>query len=328
MQQRNRFASVFARAKRGLSRLFFGTDKKALNRRKRRRLRLERRERRSAPAVKPVIRQRAKPIVPQSAESAARQPAPVKESAIPQKATAASDVWRPKVAQRPDYEGDYLAVWHKNTEFMKDPRFLAAYRRGLNSGHQFGSDVQLEWRAHVACWAATHGKSLPGDFVECGVNTGILSLAVCEYIDFNATGKNFWLFDTFAGIPESQGSEGETLRLRWENEQLYFDCWEIVQRNFADYPNAHLIRGMVPETLQQATIDKVCYLSIDMNIAAPERAAIEYFWPKLVSGAVVLLDDYGWRGFEEQKATMDEFAAQMGTEVLSLPTGQGLIIKL
>jgi hypothetical protein len=32
------------------------------------------------------------------------------------------------------------------------------------------------------------------------VNCGLKSLAVCEYIDFNATGKNFYLFDTFCGV--------------------------------------------------------------------------------------------------------------------------------
>jgi O-methyltransferase len=305
MQIRDRFGRAFSGARRVLSRLFSNDDIKASRRRKRKRPRLEHRKREPAPGGK----------------SAAAQSAPTRKS-------AAIAQWKPKESQPPDYEGDFLAVWYKNVEFLKDPRFLAAYQRGLNSGHQFGADVQLEWRAHVACWAATHAKQLPGDFVECGVNTGILSLTVCEYIDFNATGKNFWLFDTFDGIPESQISEGEAARARWENKRLYFDCWEVAQRNFASYPNARLIRGMVPETLPQAEIDKVCYLSIDMNIVAPERAAIAYFWPKLVTGAVVLLDDYGWRGFHEQKAAMDQFAALRGTEVLCLPTGQGLMVKI
>ncbi len=302
MQKRDGLGSVFSRAKRGLSRFFFGTNgNKALNRRKRRRLRLERRAAQSVSRKKPVI---------------------------PRPAKASSDVWRPKASQPPGYDGGYLAVWLQDIGFLKDPRFLAAYQRGMNLGHQIGSYAdRLEWRAHTVCWAAAHAKRLPGDFVECGVNTGILSLAVCEYIDFNATGKKFWLFDTFAGIPESQVSPTEAKRVQWENEQVYFDCWEIAQRNFANYPNAHLIRGIVPESLPQAQVEEVCYLSIDMNLAAPERAAIEYFWPKLVTGAVVILDDYGWHAFEEQKATMDEFAAQMGTEVMHLPTGQGLLVK-
>ena len=80
-------------------------------------------------------------------------------------------------------------------------------------------------------------------------------------------------------------------------------------------------------TLPTVPIDAVSYLSIDMNIAYPERLAIEYFWPKLVTGAVVVLDDYAWKGYEDQKATMDEFAATIGVEILTLPTGQGLLLK-
>jgi O-methyltransferase len=83
----------------------------------------------------------------------------------------------------------------------------------------------------------------------------------------------------------------------------------------------------VPDTLPGAGIDRVCYLSIDMNIAWPERKAIEYFWPKLSPGAFVVLDDYGFHGFEEQLHCMNEFARNVGVEILALPTGQGLIAK-
>ena len=69
------------------------------------------------------------------------------------------------------------------------------------------------------------------------------------------------------------------------------------------------------------------YLSIDMNIAAPEIAAIEHFWDKLVPGAPVVLDDYAWIGYEEQLHAWDAFAASKGVAIACLPTGQGLILK-
>jgi predicted O-methyltransferase YrrM len=115
--------------------------------------------------------------------------------------------------------------------------------------------------------------------------------------------------------------------LRLADNRMYPECYEIARANFSPYPHVHLIRGVVPDTLSTAEVHKVAYLSIDMNIAKPERAAIEYFWPKLVTGAVVVLDDYAWQGYEEQKATMDEFATAVGTEILTVPTGQGLLLK-
>ena len=58
------------------------------------------------------------------------------------------------------------------------------------------------------------------------------------------------------------------------------------------------------------------------------RDAAEHFWPRLVSGAVIVLDDYGYSDdYLRQKRAFDAFAGKNGVQVLLLPTGQGLIFK-
>src|SRR5207248_7251194 len=97
-------------------------------------------------------------------------------SAEPAKATEEDDsirFWnRPSQRQpwrgaEPSYEADYLAVWEKNPGFLDDLRFCSAYRRGINSGHGFNAhygdddpDIHIEWRVHVACWAAMYAARL------------------------------------------------------------------------------------------------------------------------------------------------------------------------
>ena len=216
---------------------------------------------------------------------------------------------------------------------MDDERFTTAYHRGMDSGHHIlrspGSteDIHVEWRVHVLCWAAQHAAQLDGDFVECGVNTGLYSLAVCDYLDFNALDRDFWLFDTYQGVPLDQADPVEREHVQRVNASHYSDCYELARANFAPYPRAHLVRGRVPETLSSVEIPKVAYLSIDMNIALPERAALEHFWPKLVAGGIVILDDYGGLFRTPQRQTADDFAASVGASVLCLPTGQGILIK-
>lgn len=234
----------------------------------------------------------------------------------------------------PGYDADGLKVWGKNTAFLSDSRFIAAYNLGMNSGHKIarpaGSqiDIHIEWRVYVICWAAQHATHLNGDFVECGVNTGICSLAAMEYTKFNTTGKKFYLFDTYNGIPEEQMSVAEKNKgIRNINKAFYEDCFEVTKRNFAPYPNAILVRGRIPDTLATTSVAEVCYLAIDMNIVAPEIAAIRHFWPKLVPGACVILDDYGWSANQPQKEAMDAFARDVSCEILTLPTGQGLMLK-
>ncbi len=226
------------------------------------------------------------------------------------------------------YEADGLSSIH-DTGFLGNPRFRAAYEAGARTGHRICAPEKLhiEWRVSVCCWAATHAAKLPGDFVECGVSTGIVSLAVCRYTNFETLAKTFWLYDTFEGIPEAQAAPGEAPLARSKNERLYFDSYDLVAGNFAGYPNVRLVKGEVPSSLESASPDAIAYLHIDMNIAYPEAQASRLLWDRVSPGGVIVYDDYGSLSHNAQKAAIDAFAAERGVEVLALPTGQGLLLK-
>ncbi len=234
---------------------------------------------------------------------------------------------------QPSYDENSLTTWSQSVDFLTDPKFISAYSRGMNSGHMFGGpggsrDLNIRWRIAIYCWAARHASRLPGDFVDCGTNTGIFALAICEYIDFNSIDKNYWLFDTFEGIPVEQMSKGEAILGRQaENALWYAGSHEKAKRNFAAFPRAHIVKGKIPKSLNSVAIEQVALLCLDMNIAHPERAAIEHFWPRLAPGAIVICDNYGWVPYREQKLALDEFASRNGVEIMMLPTGQGLLIK-
>jgi len=100
-----------------------------------------------------------------------------------------------------------------------------------------------------------------------------------------------------------------------------------VRANFRDWPNVEIVRGVVPEVLPSVGIGRVAFLHLDMNCAYPERAALEFFWESLSPGALVLLDDYAYFSYGSLTQAIDEAAESLGAEVLSLPTGQGLIVR-
>jgi len=83
---------------------------------------------------------------------------------------------------------------------------------------------------------------------------------------------------------------------------------------------------MIPGTLGQVGAEKIAFLHLDLNSAEPEVAAIEFFWDRLVPGAMVLLDDYAYLGYHHQKEAMDRFARDRNIPIVSLPTGQGLFV--
>jgi hypothetical protein len=224
------------------------------------------------------------------------------------------------------YNFDGLITIH-NHDFIQDPAFQRAYGRGVAAA----ADYQWYWRVHIGLWAASTAVRLEGDFVECGVNRGFLSSAIMQHLDWDSTGKIFYLLDTFAGLDEPQiagPDRAESLRNRKHlDEGFYVTDIETVTQNFSEWQNVKLIQGAVPETLAGIDSEKLAYLHLDMNAAAPETAAFDHLWDRLVTGAVILLDDYAFYGYREQKTAMDAAASAKGTAVASLPTGQGLIIK-
>jgi hypothetical protein len=174
---------------------------------------------------------------------------------------------------------------------------------------------------------------LEGDFVECGVNRGMLSSGIMKYLKWDSLGKNLFLVDTFQGIDQSQLTEFEKEGGYLEkNEQLlsskfYVSGIESVKSNFAEWKNITIVEGAIPQILKGIDVEKVAYLHLDMNNATLEMAALDFFWDRLVPGAFVLMDDYAYDGYRNQKLGLDEVAKKKGVKIASLPTGQGLLIK-
>ncbi len=218
------------------------------------------------------------------------------------------------------YNADGL-VSDKNCDFMKEPRFVEAYDQAMKQSST--PSFKGHWHIHVTTWAAAHASQLSGDFVECGVFRGMMAMATMTYTRFHELNRKYYLFDTFCGLDAEYCTPAEYATYIGQ----YPDTFELVTRRFAPFPNVVIVKGPVPATLSRVEISKVAYLHLDMNCTMPEIAAFKHFWPRMVQGGIVVLDDYGWPGHESQKESFDELAKSYGVEILSLPTGQGVILK-
>jgi len=221
------------------------------------------------------------------------------------------------------YDQDGLTTVH-NTGFMADPAFIKAEKAGAATG----SWSQVHWRVHTMLWAASQCLHVEGDFVECGTNKGGFARAIVEYLDLSGTKRTFYLLDTFEGLADELLTDKEKAAGKKEHFQHeYSDCYAAVQKTFAGFPFVKIIKGMVPGTLPQVTSQQIAFLSIDMNCIAPEIAALNYFWDKVSTGGMIVLDDYAYVTCDLQYEAHNAWAAEKGIKILTLPTGQGLIVK-
>lgn len=226
---------------------------------------------------------------------------------------------RPRVT----YNQDGLTTIHNNG-FMYEPAFIRAEEAGAATG----SWAKVHWRVHTILWAANQAMQVEGDFVECGTNKGGFARAIVENLDLGQANKSFYLLDTFEGLADELLTDKEKAAgVKEHFQHEYKDCFAQVQQTFKPFPFVKIIKGMVPATLQQVPSQKVAFLSIDMNCIAPEIAALNFFWDKVSKGGVIVLDDYAYATCDLQYEAHNEWAAEKGIKILTLPTGQGLIVK-
>jgi hypothetical protein len=233
-------------------------------------------------------------------------------------------------AARPpgEYNADGLRSLH-NHDFEKDDRFQQAYRLGLErtKGSQ---GVPGPWRIHIAIWAAQNGLRRVGDFVECGIYLGFTSMVMMSYLDWNAVAgdRKFYLIDNFEGlVPALLLDEEKALGRAAQYGKNYQGTYRRAKENLEAFRNTVIVRGSVPEILGSVTPKQVAYLHLDMNSAVPEVEAIRYFWPRITTGGVVLLDDFAFVGYEPQNKAINNLGMELGFSAAHLPTGQGIIIK-
>jgi O-methyltransferase len=140
-----------------------------------------------------------------------------------------------------------------------------------------------------------------------------------DRIDFTTIAKELFLYDLF----EWNEGDQHTRHTGHTNENMHED---LVAR-FADQDFVRIIKGFVPVSFAEALPEKIAFAHIDMNHPTPEVGALKHVLPRLSSGGVVILDDYGWWHYSAQKRFIDPVLEAHDLSVLELPIGQGLIIK-
>lgn len=211
------------------------------------------------------------------------------------------------------YFGDNLLTWSRSVSLVGDPGFRTAYRENI----QTPSDAAIGWRRYILACAGYHCVQLEGDFVECGVFRGTGIKTLIDYLGGKSFPKQFYGYDTYEHdtVP-SHGSEGQKA-----------DFFESVRQRFHGYPQVHLIRGRIPGSFEDACPDKISYLHIDLNDAESEIATLEALFDRVVSGGIIILDDYEWAAYRPQKIAEDSWLERRRHHVFPLPTGQGLVLK-
>lgn len=129
-------------------------------------------------------------------------------------------------------------------------------------------------------------KDVPGDVVEYGSLHGGSGAVIVEAVKHYGE-KPVWLFDSFAGIPESKYG----LDHRW-NGAFSNNSFKEVEAAFRDCANVKVVQGNITET--HAVVENPLsfgYLASDTLESG--ELLLNFMWPRLSVGGIVAVCDYG-----------------------------------
>jgi len=167
-------------------------------------------------------------------------------------------------------------------------------------------------------------RKLPGDLAEVGVYRGASARLIHEASD----GRPLHLFDTFEGLPLP--SNGDLLPNGGECSALGEGWLRVEYEKVVPYleglENVHLYKGIFPGTSGPVADRQFSFVHLDMDLYEGTLAALEFFYPRMVPGGVILSHDYII--LPGPTKAFQEYFANRSTPIIELPGAQCMAVKI
>ena len=160
---------------------------------------------------------------------------------------------------------------------------------------------------------ATHAAKVRGSIVECGTWRGGMIAGIADVL---GSGRRYYLFDSFEGLPPAQEVDGAAA-LAWQSNTTSPDYYDnctaseeeargVMSRSAAkDY---QIIKGWFEDTLPKMKLQEpVALLRLDADWYESTKCILDNFGSCVAPGGMILVDDYYlWEGCTQ---AVNEFAA-------------------
>ena len=143
-----------------------------------------------------------------------------------------------------------------------------------------------------------------GEFWECGVYNGGTASIISKIVPKD---RQIKLFDSFEGLPAAHAHDN------FHKQGDFNDVnYQRVVDYFASHDNVEIKKGFVPDTFAGLDNSVIAFCHLDLDLYEGYKATLEFVWPRLVAGGIILFDDYHAPTCLGAKRAVDEFIALYG----------------
>lgn len=210
-----------------------------------------------------------------------------------------------------------LGLWSTVQIWALDARKDPAIVRLLRAIKRDSRSLLSSWEQYIIYSLARAQSARDGAMAEVGVFRGGSAKMICEV----KGDRPFYLFDTFEGLPESSEAD------RGIHRQHQYACsLNEVQAYLAQYKNLHYFKGQFPGSAKDAPEARYSFVHFDVDLYEGTKGCLEYFYPRMLSGGVMVSHDYGLLAGVEK--AFQEFFADKPESIIEFPSTQCMVIKL
>ena len=159
-------------------------------------------------------------------------------------------------------------------------------------------------------------QKIAGDAAEVGVFRG----ASAKVIRLALPEKRLHLFDTFEGLPEPEAIDGNFPSGR-------FSCGlDQVKDYLGSEPDTHFYAGLFPASGAPVEDRTFAFVHLDMDLYKGTLAALNWFYPRMSPGGVILTHDYIVQPGPTK--AFEEFFEEKPEPIIELSGYQCMAVKL
>jgi O-methyltransferase len=226
--------------------------------------------------------------------------------------------------------------YEKNMMYEADARYHELRAKGLaKTGSPDGKAKSIEKQYNTIQFLRLV-QFMDGCIAECGTFKGLGSFMFCHTLrqaDPGFDGSGFHIFDSFEGLSEPtaedhiQDARAGLTGSAYMGAGSFQGGLEHVRQALSEFPAIEFHKGWIPESFKNLPEREYRFVHIDVDLYEPTRDSLEYFYPRLREGGVIVCDDYAHLQWPGARKALDEYCGPKGVPVLCLTTGQGVIIK-
>lgn len=153
------------------------------------------------------------------------------------------------------------------------------------------SDQVSEREVQVVLRELARTRRMPGDVVEFGCYVGTTSVYLADVL--RGSGKQLWLYDSFAGLPEKRTEDRSPAGEQFRAGELLATKKELI-RNLrqANVPMPRITKSWFSDLTQEQVPNEISFAFLDGDYYDSILDPLRLIWSRLTPGAIVVVDDY------------------------------------